>query len=316
MDLLQEIVRAEARIRRSIKTTPLEYSLALSRKVGADVFLKMENLQQTGSFKARGALNKILSLSDTERQRGVVAASTGNHGAAVAHAASRMGIRSTVFVPLNASRAKVENMRLLGAEVCFAGEDSLVSEISAREYAAHNGQVYVSPYNDLAVVAGQGTVGVEIQRQLERVDRVFVSLGGGGLVSGMAAYLKAVCPQTKIIACSPANSCVMIESMKAGRILDLESKPTLSDGTAGGVEPDTVTFDLCRALIDECVVVTEEEIADAMRSFLETHHMLFEGSAGVALAAAAKSAPSGRTNNVVVLCGGNISTETLRRILV
>ena len=315
MDLLREIVRAEARIRRSIKTTPLELSIPLSRKLGAEVYLKMENLQHTGSFKARGAFNKILSLSESERERGVVAASTGNHGAAVAHAASRMDIRSTVFVPVNASRTKVETMKLLGAEVRFEGEDSLVAEIRARSYSEHSGKVYISPYNDLAVVAGQGTIGVEILRQVEKSDRVFVSLGGGGLVSGIAAYLKAVRPETRIIACSPANSSVMIESMKAGRILDLESKPTLSDGTAGGVEPDAVTFDFCRALIDECVVVTEEEIADAMRSFIETHHMLIEGSAGVALAALLKTAHSSQSSNIVVLCGANISTETLKRIL-
>ena len=314
MELLKEILRAESRIRPFIKHTPLERSLPLSRAAGAEVYLKMENLQHTGSFKARGAMNKMLTLQPPEREKGVVAASTGNHGAAVAFAAGKLGIRSTVFVPTGASRTKVEAMQRLGAEVCFHGEDSLESEIHARSFAEGNGQTYISPYNDIDVVAGQGTIGVEIAQDLAQVDRVFVSLGGGGMIAGIACYLKVINPGVRMVACSPENSCVMIESLKAGRILEMESKPTLSDGTAGGVEAGAITFELCRDLIDECVLVSEEEIAAAMRSFIESHHLLIEGSAAVAVAALTKSG-AGFRNNVVVLCGGNVSLATLKCIL-
>jgi threonine dehydratase len=315
MDLLKEIVRAESRIRPIIKHTPLERSLPLSRTAGNDVYLKMENLQHTGSFKARGAMSKMLALRPEEREKGVIAASTGNHGAAVAYAAAKLGIDSTVFVPVGASKTKVEAMQRLGAEVCFHGEDSLESEIHARDRASRNGQAYVSPYNDVEVVAGQGTIGMEIAEDLGPVDRIFVSLGGGGMIAGIACYLKAINPDTRVVACSPENSCVMVESLKAGRILALESKPTLSDGTAGGVEAGAITFELCRDLIDECVLVSEEEIAQAMKSFIESHHLLIEGSAAVAVAALAKADQGGFKNNVVVLCGGNVSLTTLKGIL-
>ena len=314
MELLRQIVRAESRIRPLIKHTPLERSLPLSRAAGADVYVKMENLQHTGSFKARGAMNKMLTLQPPEREKGVIAASTGNHGAAVAFAAGKLGIRSTVFVPTGASKTKVEAMQRLGAEVFFHGEDSLESEIHARSFAERNGQTYISPYNDIDVVAGQGTIGVEIAQDLAQVDRLFVSLGGGGMIAGIACYLKAMNPDVRMVACSPENSCVMIESLKAGRILELESKPTLSDGTAGGVEAGAITFELCRDLIDECVLVSEEEIAGAMRSFIETHHLLIEGSAAVAVAALTKAGAAFQ-NNVVVLCGGNVSLSTLKSIL-
>lgn len=315
MHLLEQILRAESRIRPFIKHTPLEHSLPLSRVAGTDAYLKMENLQHTGSFKARGAMNKMLTLQPAERDKGVIAASTGNHGAAVAFAAGKLGMRSTVFVPTGASRTKVEAMQRLGAEVRFHGEDSLESEIHARSFADRNGQAYISPYNDIEVVAGQGTIGVEIAQDLKQVDRVFVSLGGGGMIAGIACYLKAINPDVRVVACSPENSCVMIESLKAGRILEMDSKPTLSDGTAGGVEAGAITFELCRDLIDECVLVSEQEIADAMKSFIESHHILIEGSAAVAVAALTKADQRGFRNNVVVLCGANVSLTTLKTIL-
>jgi threonine dehydratase len=220
-----------------------------------------------------------------------------------------------VFVPKGASPAKVAAMERLGAEVCFHGEDSLEAEVHAREFAHRNQKTYVSPYNDLDVIAGQGTAGIEIARDLSRVDRVFVSVGGGGLIAGIGCYLKAIHPGVRLVGCSPANSCVMIESLRAGRILELESKPTLSDGTAGGVEAGAITFPLCRDLIDECVLVSEAEIAAAMRNFIESHHMLIEGSAAVALAALGKLPPDpGTTHDVVVLCGGNVSFATLNAL--
>jgi threonine dehydratase len=316
MDLIREILLAELRIRPYVRETPLEPSPALSRQSGTEVYLKLENFQHTGSFKARGAVNKILSLNPSCGSRGVVAASTGNHGAAVAFAAGKLGIRSLIFVPEDAAPGKIEAMRVRGAEVRTWGSDCVIAETHAREYAAEQGMTYVSPYNDPQVVGGQGTAGVEIARQIDRVDSIFVALGGGGLIAGVAGYLKGLDPRVRVIGCSPAHSCVMAESLRAGRILELESRPTLSDGTAGGVEQGSITFDLCRELVDECALVTEDEIAGTLRSFIGAHHMLIEGAAAVAVAAFLKSAPPLRgRRSLIVVCGGNIGLDTLRCIL-
>ena len=316
MNLTTEILRAERRIRPHVRETALEPSPALDQQTGCKVFLKLENLQRTGSFKFRGAMNKVLSLSGEERERGIVTASSGNHGAAVALGLGTVGARGTVFVPEAASPTKVEAIRRYGAEVRHFGNDGVDTEIHARDHAAANGLTFISPYNDLQVVAGQGAIGVELARQLEPIDAVFVAIGGGGLISGVAGFLKSIEPATRIVGCSPLNSAVMAESVRAGRILDLESKPTLSDGTAGGVEPDAITFDFCRTLVDDFVDVSEDEIAAAMRAFMETHHMMIEGAAGVALAGLLKTAERFQGKNVVViLCGANISLEALKSVL-
>lgn len=316
MELIREILMAERRVRPHLRETPLERSFPLSRQAGAEVYLKLENFQHTGSFKARGAMNKILALEGSCKSKGVVAASTGNHGAAVAFAAGNQGIPSLIFVPEAAAPGKIEAMRVRGAEVRTWGSDCVIAEVHAREFAAEQGMTYVSPYNDGQVVGGQGTVGVEIARQIDRVDRVFVALGGGGLIAGIAGYLKKLDPRVRVIGCSPVNSCVMAESMRAGRILELESRPTLSDGTAGGVEQGSITFELCRELVDECVLVTEEEIADALRSFIGAHHMLIEGAAAAAVAGFLKSVPALRGGrSLIVICGGNIGLDTLRSVI-
>jgi threonine dehydratase len=315
-DAAREARAAEKRIRPHVRETYLEHSPHYSDAAGAGVFFKLENLQHTGSFKVRGALNKLLALRREDPARGVVAASTGNHGAAVAFAAGKVGTRASVFVPQNASPDKVRMIERLGAEVVFHGDDCMVAEVAARRRAKENGMTYVSPYNDPLVVGGQGTIGIELARQLERIDAVFVSLGGGGLISGIAAHLESVCPGVRIVGCSPENSQVMIQSVKAGEILDLPSLPTLSDGTAGGVEPGAITFDLCRALVDDYVTVSEEEITASWREFTAAHHMMIEGAAAVAIASFMKLRTEFTGKNVVVvLCGANISPETMRNLL-
>ncbi len=316
MDVLREVLRAELRIRPYIRETPLDRSEYLSELGRANVFCKLENLQYTGSFKARGAMNKLLALSPEERERGVITASTGNHGAAVARSAGVLGVSAIVFVPEGTDRSKVEAIRRLGGEVRFHGSDCVESEVFARRYAAEHGMTYVPPYNDPQVVGGQGTIAVEIARQLDEVDVVFAALGGGGMISGIAGYLKAVKPGVRIIGCSPENSQVMIQSVKAGRILDIPSLPTLSDGTAGGVEEGSITFDLCRELVDDYVTVTEEEIRGTLRAFMDAHHMLIEGAAAVAVASFLKMREQFRGKNVVVvICGANISMERLKEVL-
>ncbi len=316
IDIPQLAMDAHERIRPFLRQTILDYSLAFSRRSGASVYFKCENLQHTGSFKARGAMNKLLSLSQEERERGVVTASTGNHGAAVAFGLRHVGAAGIVFVPENAAKSKMANIEMLGAEVRTFGHDSAKTEAYARQFAAQEGMIYISPYNDPQIIAGQGTIGVELVWQLETIDAVFVSVGGGGLISGVAGYLKSRLPQVQIIGCSPQNSQVMIQSVKAGEILDLPSLPTLSDGTAGGVEAGSITFPLCRQWVDSYITVSEEAISSSLRQFMSDQHMLIEGSAAVAIAAfeQVQAAYLGK-HVVILLCGANIGLATLKEIL-
>lgn len=315
-DVFDEVLLAESRIRPHIRETILEYSPYLSRKGGVSVFCKLENLQHTGAFKMRGAMNKLLSLTTEELSRGVVTASTGNHGVAVAFSLNKLDAQGITFVPEGTPRSKVEAIEWLGAEVRYYGEDCVVTETFARQYALKNKMTYISPYNDPQIVGGQGTIGMELAHQLDQIDTVFVSLGGGGLISGIAGYLKSVHPDVQIIGCSPENSQVMIQSIKAGKILDLPSLPTLSEGTAGGVEPGAITFKLCRELVNEYITVSEDEIKESLRMFIQNQHMLIEGAAAVSVASYLKMRKCFTDQNVViVICGSNISLETLKSIL-
>lgn len=311
-----EAALAANRIASYIRETPLDYSPYFSEITGARVYLKLENLQHTGSFKLRGAFNKLLTLTNEERVAGGVAASSGNHGAAIAYAMNALGVEGVIFVPEQTSSTKIDAIRRAGGEVRFFGTDGVDTEVHARQYAEDHGMTYLSPYNDAAVIAGQGSCGVEIARQIAEIDAIFVAVGGGGLISGVGSFLKSVHPSMKIFACQPVNSAVMTESVKAGEILQMPSEPTLSDGTAGGIEPGAITFDICRDVADRYLTVDEKEIAEAMREFIDAHHMLAEGAAGVALAGMKAAARDCRGSNVVVIvCGGNVSRETLRTVI-
>ncbi len=316
MDIAKEVIAAEKRIRPYIRETILEYSPYFSKLAEANVHFKLENLQHTGSFKLRGAMNKMLSLTRQQRERGVVTASTGNHGAAMAYGLGKLGAAGIVFVPQNASPGKVRAIEMLGAEVRYFGDDTAETEAHARKFAEQKDLAYIPPYNDFQVIGGQGTIAVELVNQLNTIDAVFVALGGGGLISGIAGYLKSIHPGVAIIGCSPQNSQVMIRSVGAGKILDLPSLPTISDGTAGGIEPGAVTFDLCRELVDGYETVAENEIKESLREFLQNQHMLVEGAAATAVAAMVKRRDrlAGK-NVVVVICGANISLETLKTVL-
>jgi len=311
-----DIVLAANRISSHIRETPLDYSPFFSEETGCEVWLKLENLQHTGSFKLRGAFNKLLSLTPEQRKTGCVAASSGNHGAAIAYAMKKLGVTGVIFVPEQTSSAKVDAIKRFGGDVRFFGTDGLDTEQHARQYADENSMAYLSPYNDEHVIGGQGTCGVEISRQISDVDAVFVAVGGGGLISGIGAYLKSVNLAVEVVSCQPVASMVMTESVKAGSLLDLSSEPTLSDGTAGGIEESAITFDICRDIVDRYVVVSEEEIAEGMRQFIDSHHQLPEGAAGVAIAGFLQVASdfAGKTV-VIVICGGNISRETLKRVI-
>lgn len=316
IDVKNEVLIAEQRIRSYIRETPLDFSLSLSKVTKLQVYLKCENLQYTGAFKVRGAFNKLLSLTDSQRQQGVVTASSGNHGAAVAFGLNTLKIPGIVFVPENASSVKIDNIRAYDVPLEFYGTDCMQTEMHAIEYAKENNMIYVSPYNDPQVIGGQGTIALEIMRQLDKVDVALVPIGGGGLISGIAGYLKSVSPQTQVIGCLPQNSPVMAESIKAGRILEMETLQTLSDATAGGIEPDAITFDLCKKYVDDYILVSEQEIKNAMITAIKMQHLLIEGAAGVALASLLKNSEKFKGKNVVVvLSGANISVDTLKTVV-
>jgi threonine dehydratase len=248
---------------------------------------------------------------------GCVAASSGNHGAAVAYTMNKLGIKGIVFVPEWASSAKVDAIRRAGAEVQHFGTDGLDTEEHARQYAIDNAMTYVSPYNDADVIVGQASCGVEIANQINNVDALFVAVGGGGgLIAGVAGFLRSVNPRMQVIGCQPTAAPIMAASIKARRLLDMPSETTLSDGTAGAIEAGAITFDLCQKLVDDYALVPEEEIALAMREFIDAHHMLLEGAAGVALAGLKQFSQHCQGRNVVVIiCGANINRDTLRKII-
>jgi threonine dehydratase len=316
IDFPTEVIKAYNRSKSSIRKTPLEHSPYLSNLIDGNVYLKLDNIQKTGSFKFRGAVSKMTSISATEKEKGVVTASTGNHGAACSLAMSLLGIDGKIVVPTIVHKNKVNNILNFGGKVEYHGDDCLIAEERAQEISKTTGATYISPYNDPAIICGQGTMGYEIDQDLKNIDSVFVSVGGGGLICGVGGYLKSVQKNVKMVAVSPKNSCVMYESIKAEKQLDLPSDPTLSDGTAGGVEMGSITFELCQRIIDEFILVTEDEIADGIRIGVEKHHQLIEGAAGAAIAGFMKQKDklNGQTV-VIVMCGGNISSEVLKSIL-
>ena len=315
IDFRSNIEQVYKRSNPHIRHTPLEHSPYLSNLASANVFLKLDNIQKTGSFKFRGAISKMTSMSDQEKSNGVVTASTGNHGAACSLAMSTLQIKGKIVVPENVHKNKVENILNLGGEVEYYGDDCIDAEERAQEISKTTGATYISPYNDEAIVCGQGTMGLEIWEDLKGVDAVFISVGGGGLISGVGGYLKSMNESIQVYGVSPERSCVMYESLKAGKQLDLPSEPTLSDGTAGGVEFGSMTFEMCKEIIDDFSIVSEGEIAKGIQIGVEKHHQLIEGAAGTAIAGFMKQKDKFKDKTVVlVMCGGNISGAVLKSV--
>ncbi len=317
VDTLKQAVDAAAeRIAPHVLKTPVIEAPYLSAELGCRVLLKLENIQKTGSFKIRGATNKILQLSDEDREKGIVTASSGNHGAASSLAAKLTGCSVDIYVPETTSPAKLALMERLGGTVHIFGEEGGLSEREAHRVAAEQGRSYVSPYNDPVIVAGQGTIGRELIEQVPDMDAVVISVGGGGLAGGISGYVKSVRPEVETLGCSPEASAAMIASIRAGQYVEVPHTETLSDGTAGGMDEDTVTFPLCRDNLDLLELVTEEEIADAFRDIFVHEHLLVEGAAAVTLAALRKQAGRFKGKTVVlVMCGANISPEVVKGLL-
>ena len=316
MELLKEIEQAHKRIRDDIFQTPLIYSNWLSDYCNGDVYLKLESEQITGSFKARGSLNKLKWIQEQNLNNLPVTASTGNHGLGFARACDLLGIKGKVFLPHNAVSSKVESISAFDVEIEFHGDDPYTTETFARKTAEDNGWIYISPYNDAQIIAGQGTIGLELMNAMPQPDNILATVGGGGLISGIGAYLKEHLPDIHMIGCQPENSPEMSVSVRAGEYREVKSEPTLSDGSAGGFERDSITFDLCKKLVDDFILISEDEIADAIRSMIKHHSKLIEGSAGVAIASLLKQPEQfSDQTSVIVVCGANISQGKLQSVL-
>jgi threonine dehydratase len=309
------IEQAAKRIEPYILRTPCRYSSHLSAAAGAEVYLKLENLQMSGSFKLRGVVNKMLSLSSNESRRLMIAASTGNHAAAFAHALEQFGFKGKLFMPESVKPVKLEAIHRYGVPFELIGDDCVETEIHAAGLARENDYVLIPPYNDPEIIIGQGTIGFELADEPGGWDAILVPVGGGGLISGIAACWKTLAPETTIIGCQPVNSCVMHASIKAGSIVEQESRPTISDATAGGIEPGSLSFDYCRMYVDDFVLLSEQEIISAIRIVFEHEDMTIEGGAALPVAALLKDRERFAGKRVaLIISGGRIDEDVLKGI--
>jgi threonine dehydratase len=313
----QDMVRtAHGRIAADIVRTPVEFSAILSEMTDARVFVKWECDQVTGSFKFRGALNKLRALGPEDRARGVVSASTGNHALAIGRAAAIEGVALKLFLPENAAEIKKKRIEETGIAVEFFGSDCGKTEVHAREEAARTGRVFVSPYNDWDIVFGAGTAGLEIAEAVPEVDDVLVPVGGGGLIGGIAGFLRSVRPAARTIGVEPEASAFMAASVAAGRLVDIEERETVADAVAGGIEPGSITFPLYRELVDRTIVVDEEMIGNAMSLLYDRHGRMVEGAGALPASGLLANTEdfSGRTV-VLVVSGRNIAEDHFRAVV-
>jgi len=310
-----KVLAAYARIRDEIIRTPLEFSSVLSQELGSQVYIKWECDQKTGSFKLRGALNKLRTLAAGQKRRGVVSASTGNHGLALSYASKLEGASLTLFLPVNAVPEKIQKIEKYGVDLKFYGTSCEQAEIHARRIAEETSRAFISPYNDYDIIHGQGTLGIEIFEDLSGVDDILVPIGGGGLIAGIGGYLKSLKPSVKIWGVEPTNSAFMKASLAAGRLVEIQEKPTLADAVAGGMEPGAVTFPLCQAYIDGILAVSENGLKSAMRRLYDTHAKIVEGAGALPLAGLVKARRrfQGR-KAVLVVSGGNIAPDLFSKL--
>lgn len=315
-DVAQLVMEAHERTRDYLIPTPLEFSRYLSDQIDGEVWLKLDLVQRTASFKFRGALNKILSLTEEELDGGVVSASTGNYALAVAEAMRIRNRRATIYVGNDMDDSRLEILRAHGLDVVVSDGDAWGAEIEARRVGDEEGKVYVSPYNDPIVVGGQGTCGYEISQQLPDLDAAFFACGAGGLLTGSSAWLKSQNPDVRTFGVSPSNSPVMFESVRQDKMITMDTKPTLADTCGGGVDLDTITLDYCRRYSDGIVLLSEDEIAAAIRLLFEQHRLVAEGSGVLGIGGILKNKENFKGKKVVaVVCGRNIDLEVFKRII-
>jgi threonine dehydratase len=313
---LEEVFLAKKRIRPIIYRTPLVPSSRLAEPLGTNVFLKLESLQVTGSFKIRGATNKLSVLSENERQRGVITVSSGNHGRAVAYVAKEFGVRAVICVSDAVPDHKIQAIRELGAEIVVAGETYDEANEFALQLKDERELTMVHPFDDADIIAGQGTIGLELMDDLPEIDTVIVPLSGGGLLSGVALALKSIKPSIHTVGVTMDQGAAMVESLKAGHIVEVQEQPTLADALAGGLgEQNLYTFNLIQKYVDETVLVSESEIASAMVFALDKHHLVVEGGGAVGIAALMhKKVKKVGKNTVIVISGSGVDLAVLLRV--
>ena len=310
---IDAVRRARDRIVGTARRTPLERSRWLSDEHRRNVFLKLECFQLTGSFKLRGAMAKLSALTPKERARGVLTVSAGNHGLAVAHCCEVLGLSATIVVPESASRAKVEAIKRYPVALIERGANYDDAERAAREMESETGATFVSPYNDSDVIAGQGTIGLEILEDAPGLDAIIVPVGGGGLLAGVAIAAKTVNPRIQIYGAEPMTSPTMTAALQAGRIVEIEEQDTLADGCAGNIEPGSITFPIIQTLVDGIILVSEEAIRNALAKTAREEHIMIEGSAAVSIAALEDSRLTGTSAGAIV-SGRNISLDVFNKV--
>ncbi len=314
MVTIADVYLARRRMGTWVRRTPFEKSPLLSGITGGEVWLKYENRQLTGSFKIRGASNKIALLSKDEMKRGVVAASSGNHAQGVAYAARELGVKAAIVVPSKTPNVKRDAIKALGAELTVHGEEYMEAERLAQKMSREKGMPFLSPYNDTDLIAGQGTVGLEMVEDGPDMDLVLVPVSGGGLISGVSTVVKAA-SRAMVIGIQTEASPVMHASIKAGKIVDIPMYDTVAEGLHGGIEQGSVTFPICQELVDDWIDVKESTIVETLRLMLMRHHEVIEGSGAVGIAALMENPKHFKGRRVgVVISGGNIDDELLRRI--
>ncbi|HSU65458.1 MAG TPA: threonine ammonia-lyase [Tepidisphaeraceae bacterium] len=312
---LESILAAREQIRDVIYHSPCPYSLLLSRITGCEIYCKLDHLQVTGSFKERGARNKLLLLSDEQKSRGVIAASAGNHALGLAYHGQTLGIPVTVVMPKWAPIVKVSNCRGFGAQVILEGENLGESLEVAHSIASRSGQVFVHGFDDPAIISGQGTMGLEILEDVPEVNAVIVPVGGGGLIAGVGTAIKALRPGVRVIGVEPQNAPTLRASLDAGHPVKVVPKPTLADGLAVS-EVGSLCFDIAKEVVDDLVLVDEVQIATSILRLLELEKTVVEGAGAVPLAAAMdRSLGLAGKTVVLCLCGGNIDVTVLSRII-
>ncbi len=312
---IEDVRAARERIRDHIDMTPCRRSKLLSDQYGGDVFLKLDNLQLTGSFKERGAANKLAQLTDEERARGVIAASAGNHAQAVALHGARLGVSTRIVMPEGTPIVKVSRTRGFGGDVVLHGENFDASYAHARELQKQHGYTFVHPFEDPAIISGQGTVGLEILEQVPDVDVVVVAIGGGGLAAGMGVAIKALRPDVELIGVEPSNLPSMSQALAAGAPVEVPEGKTLADGVAVR-KVGALTRKLVERYVDRVVTVSEREIASAILTLLEQEKTLAEGAGAAALAAIMSGAVDVKGRRACALiCGGNIDVNVISRII-
>lgn len=311
----QMIVEAARNLKGVVKETDFCYSETLSDLTKGDVYLKLENLQQSGSFKIRGAYNKIIHLSDEEKKCGVVASSAGNHAQGVAISASKLGIKSTIVMPKSAPFAKIYATRKYGGEVVLHGEVYDEAYEKAIEIQEATGATFVHPFNDPYVIAGQGTIGLEIMQEQPDLDVVLVPIGGGGIASGIALAVKMINPNIKVIGVQTKNAPSMYESLKCGHVEATPVNKTIADGIAVG-EPGDLTFSIIKDYVDEIITVSETEISQAFLLLLENCNLVCEGAGAVSVAAIMSRKLDLKNKKVgAILSGGNIDINLIESII-